>query len=85
MSAYKKMIGSVPLTNPEPKMPAFFLDDDEYNEIMNAMNNPAGEGHGLGWWAGVVVGLGLVVFPEPATTATGLAILGATFALGGKS
>jgi len=27
------------------------------------------------------VGLGLVVFPEPATTATGLAILGATFAV----
>ena len=27
---------------------------------------------------GVVIGLGLVVFPEPATTATGLAILTAS-------
>lgn len=29
---------------------------------------------------GIVVGVGLVVFPEPATTATGLAILAGTFA-----
>jgi hypothetical protein len=34
------------------------------------------------YWIGVVVGLGLVVFPDPLTTATGLAILAGTFALG---
>lgn len=31
------------------------------------------------WWAAVAVGTGLVLFPEPATTATGLAILALAF------
>jgi hypothetical protein len=31
---------------------------------------------GVAWWLAVAVGVGLVVFPEPATTATGVAILG---------
>lgn len=30
---------------------------------------------------GLIVGLGLVVFPEPATTATGLAIVAASLGL----
>jgi len=34
-------------------------------------------GHGAPWWAAVGVGALLVVIPEPATTATGLAILAA--------
>jgi len=33
----------------------------------------------LPFYLAVAVGLGLVVFPEPVTTATGLAILAATF------
>jgi hypothetical protein len=30
-------------------------------------------------WVPVIIGIGLVLFPEPATTLTGLGILGATF------
>jgi hypothetical protein len=31
------------------------------------------------YWIPIVIGLGLVVFPEPTTTLTGLGILAATF------
>jgi len=30
----------------------------------------------VAWWVAVAIGTALVVFPEPATTATGLGILG---------
>ena len=30
---------------------------------------------GVAWWVAVAIGSALVVFPEPATTATGLGIL----------
>jgi len=33
------------------------------------------KGTSIAWWGAIVVGVGLVLFPEPATTATGLAIL----------
>jgi|ETNvirnome_2_130_1030620.scaffolds.fasta_scaffold145378_1 hypothetical protein len=47
----------------------------------NARDNPV-LGHGGAWWAGMLVGLGLVVFPEPATTATGLLIVGSLALIG---
>ena len=50
-----------------------------YEVMMDALNNPE-KSHGVTFWAAVVVGVGLVIFPEPATTATGLAILAGTFA-----
>jgi hypothetical protein len=31
---------------------------------------------GVAWWLAVAIGTGLVLFPEPVTTGTGLAILG---------
>jgi hypothetical protein len=31
----------------------------------------------IAWWVAVAIGTGLVLFPEPATTATGAAILAA--------
>lgn len=33
----------------------------------------------VAWWIAILVGAGLTVFPEPATTATGLAILTGAF------
>lgn len=33
------------------------------------------KGHNKAWWAGMIAGAGLVLFPEPATTATGFAIV----------
>ena len=51
-----------------------------YEVMMDALNNPDKGGHGVTFWTAVVVGVGLVIFPEPATTATGLAFLAGTFA-----
>ncbi len=38
----------------------------------------------LAWWAAIAGGALLVVFPEPTTTATGLAILTGALLLGDK-
>ena len=81
MSQYNKISQGRLLQNPEPQMPTRYVDDNQYEMLMDAMNNPE-KGHGVAWWVAVVVGVGLVIIPEPATTATGLTILGATFALG---
>jgi len=81
MSQYDKLVGGRLLQNPEPSMPTHYIDDAQYEMLMDALNNPA-KGHGVAWWTAVVVGVGLVVFPEPATTATGLALLAGTLTLG---
>ncbi len=38
----------------------------------------------LAWWVAIAGGAALVVFPEPATTATGLAILSAALLIGNE-
>jgi len=46
------------------------------------MSTRRAEVKSVAWWAAVIIGTGLVVFPEPATTATGLAILSAALIIG---
>ncbi len=34
------------------------------------------------WWVALATGMGLIIFPEPATTALGLLIVGTTLGVG---
>ena len=86
MSQYNKISQGRLLQNPEPQMPTRYVDDNQYEMLMDAMNNPKEfGGHGVGWWITLVVGAGLIVFPEPATTATGLLIVSGLLGAGALS
>ena len=56
----------------------FVFSEEAEKGKRRAAANPKKKKMGPEWWTAVVIGTGLVLFPEPATTATGLAILAGT-------
>jgi len=63
MSQYNKLMRGA-LTNPEPQMPRVFLDDPQYEMIMQAMNNPEKLGWGVVIFVTIAGGLVLAI-PDP--------------------